>query len=164
VKWICERWPSFPFRFKFCFLCCFLCANEAIMVVPWMKEVRDNTSRRGGPTYAARSLPQYISAFAMRVLQSTNVCVKGEGERAWARIFKLFRTPGISSTELVDLFRICSFAGYSSLHYTAGTSTSNDIETKANESFNNGVFFDIKAKQTHSIVRKLFLKQSEHVR
>jgi hypothetical protein len=120
--------------------------------------------RVGGPIYAVRSLPQYISAFAMRVLQSTNVCVKGEGERAWARIFKLFRTPGISSTELVDLFRICSFAGYSSLHYTAGTSTSNDIETKANESFNNGVFFDIKAKQTRSIVRKLFLKQSEHVR
>ncbi len=41
---------------------------------PWMKEVRDKTWGRGGPTYAARSLPQYISAFATRVLQSTYVC------------------------------------------------------------------------------------------
>ncbi len=31
----------------------------------------------GGPTYAARSLSQYISAFATRVLQSTFVCVEG---------------------------------------------------------------------------------------
>jgi hypothetical protein len=31
-----------------------------------------------GPTYAAWSKPQYISAFAMRVLQSTYVYVKGE--------------------------------------------------------------------------------------
>jgi len=53
----------------------------------------------GGPTYAARSLPQYNSAFATRVLQSTYVCVKGE--KAWAWIFKLFRTSGINSTELV---------------------------------------------------------------
>jgi hypothetical protein len=53
----------------------------------------------GGPTYAARSLPQYISAFATRVLQSTYECVKGG--RAWARIFKLLRTPGIDSTELI---------------------------------------------------------------
>jgi hypothetical protein len=30
--------------------------------------------------YAARSLPQYISAFATRVLQSTYVCVKGKRE------------------------------------------------------------------------------------
>jgi hypothetical protein len=47
----------------------------------------------GGPTYAARTLPQYISAFATRVLQSTYVYV--EGERA--RIFKLLRTPGIAA-------------------------------------------------------------------
>jgi hypothetical protein len=32
----------------------------------------------GGPTYAARSLPQYISAFATRVLQCTSGCVQGE--------------------------------------------------------------------------------------
>jgi hypothetical protein len=45
-----------------------------------MKEVRDNTSGEGGPTYAAWSLPQYISAFTTRVLQSTYVCGKGERE------------------------------------------------------------------------------------
>ncbi len=56
--------------------------------------------RVGGPTYAARSKPQYISAFATRVLQSTYVYVRGN--RAWARILKLFRTPGISSTKLAD--------------------------------------------------------------
>jgi hypothetical protein len=46
-----------------------------------MKEVMDNTSsggELGGPTYAAWSKPQYISAFATRVLQSTYVYVKGE--------------------------------------------------------------------------------------
>jgi hypothetical protein len=32
----------------------------------------------GGPTFAARSLPEYISAFATRVLQSIPVCVKGK--------------------------------------------------------------------------------------
>jgi hypothetical protein len=45
-----------------------------------MKEGRDNTVHGvggGGPTYAARSLPQYISAFATRVLQSKCECVKG---------------------------------------------------------------------------------------
>jgi len=45
-------------------------------------------------------------------------------------------------------------------HYSYG----NDIETKANESFDNGVFFEIKAKWTRSIVRKLFLKRCKHVR
>ncbi len=54
---------------------------------PWMKEEKGIIHR--GPSYAARSLPQYISAFATRVLQFTYVCVKGE--RACARIFKLFR-------------------------------------------------------------------------
>ncbi len=42
-----------------------------------------------------------------------------KGERACARIFKLFRTPGINSTELVDWFRVFSFVGYSSLHMKA---------------------------------------------
>ncbi len=45
-------------------------------------------------------------------------------------------------------------------HYIYG----NDIETKANESFDNGVFFNIKAKRTPSIVRKLFLKPCSIVR
>jgi hypothetical protein len=44
------------------------------------------------------------------------------------------------------------------------TSNGNDIEIKANESFNNGVFFDIEATQTPSIVGKLFSKRSEHIR
>jgi hypothetical protein len=43
-------------------------------------------------------------------------------------------------------------------------SNGNASETKANESFDNGVFFDIEAKRTPSIVRKLFSKRSEHVR
>ncbi len=56
------------------------------------------------------------------------------------------------------------------------SSNGNASETKANESFDNGVFFDIEAntfeskqiifeaKQTRSIGRKLFSKRSEHVR
>ncbi len=78
---------------------------------------RDNTSRRGGPPTLPGLYLQYNSAFATRVLQSTHICVKGE--RASARIFKLFRTQGINSTELVDWFRVCSFVGYSSLHMQA---------------------------------------------
>jgi hypothetical protein len=44
------------------------------------------------------------------------------------------------------------------------TSNGNASETKANESFDNGVFFDIEAKRTPSIVSKLFSKRSEHIR
>jgi hypothetical protein len=40
-------------------------------------------------------------------------------------------------------------------------SNGNASETKANESFDNGVFF--KAKRTPSIVSKLFSKRSEHI-
>jgi hypothetical protein len=43
-------------------------------------------------------------------------------------------------------------------------SNSNASETKANESFDNGVFFDIEAKRTPSLESKLFLKRSEHIR
>jgi hypothetical protein len=43
------------------------------------------------------------------------------------------------------------------------SSTGNASKTKANESFDNGVFFYIKAKQTPSIVSKLFSKGSEHI-
>ncbi len=45
-----------------------------------------------------------------------------------------------------------------------GDSNGNASETKANESFDNGVFFDIEAKRTPSIVSKLFSKRSEHIR
>ncbi len=43
-------------------------------------------------------------------------------------------------------------------------SNGNASETKANESFDNGVFFDIEAKRTASTISKLFSKQSEHIR
>ncbi len=43
-------------------------------------------------------------------------------------------------------------------------SNGNASETKANESFDNGVFFYIEAKRTPSIVRKLFSKRSKHIR
>ncbi len=42
-------------------------------------------------------------------------------------------------------------------------SNGNASETKANESFDNGVFFDIEAKRTPSLVSKLFSKRSEHI-
>ncbi len=44
------------------------------------------------------------------------------------------------------------------------SSNGNASETKAKESFNNGVFFDIEAKRTPSIVSRLFSKRSEHIR
>ncbi len=77
-------------------------------IIAKLKVLTTDEGRKGsyiegeGPTYAARSKPQYISAFATRVLQSAYVYVTGE--RAWARIFKLFRTPGINSTKLADWF------------------------------------------------------------
>ncbi len=43
-------------------------------------------------------------------------------------------------------------------------SNGNASKTKANKSFDNGVFFDIEAKRTPSIVSKLFSKRSEHIR
>ncbi len=43
-------------------------------------------------------------------------------------------------------------------------SNGNASETKANECFDNGVFFDIEAKRTPSILSKLFSKRSEHIR
>ncbi len=36
-------------------------------------------------------------------------------------------------------------------------------KTKANESFDNGVFFDIEAKRTRSTVGKFISKRTEHV-
>jgi hypothetical protein len=39
-----------------------------------------------------------------------------------------------------------------------------DIEMKANESFDNGVFFDTEAKRTPSLVSKLFSKRNKHIR
>ncbi len=50
------------------------------------------------------------------------------------------------------------------LEYTVLSSNGNASETKANESFDNGVFFDIEEKRTPSIISKLFSKRSEHIR
>ncbi len=44
----------------------------------------------------------------------------------------------------------------------AESSNGNASKTKANESFDNGVFFYIEAKRTPSIESKLFSKRSEH--
>ena len=44
------------------------------------------------------------------------------------------------------------------------SSNGNASETKANEIFDNGVFFDIEAKWTPSLESKLFLKRSEHIK
>ncbi len=69
---------------------------------PWMKEAMDNTSRVG----VCLRCPVFISVhFSLRNEGSSEYirCVKGE--RAWARIFKLFMTPGINSTELVHWSR-----------------------------------------------------------
>ncbi len=54
---------------------------------------------------------------------------------------------------------------YTSRHFSRiWSSNGNASETKATESFDNGVFFDIEAKQTPSIVSKLLSKRSEHIR
>jgi hypothetical protein len=49
-------------------------------------------------------------------------------------------------------------------HLSGEGSNDNNIETKANVIFDNGIFFDIEAMRTRSIARKLFLKRSEHIR
>ena len=59
----------------------------------------------------------------------------------------------IDNSVLLGCFHICTIC-----------SNGNASETKANESFDNGVFFDIEAKRTPSIVSKLFSKRSEHIR
>jgi hypothetical protein len=43
------------------------------------------------------------------------------------------------------------------------TSNGKASETKANGSFDNGVFFDIEGKRTPSKVSKLFSKRSQHM-
>jgi hypothetical protein len=48
--------------------------------------------------------------------------------------------------------------------YAYPTSNDNGSETKAKESFDNSVFFDIEAKRTPLLESKLFFKRSEHIR
>ncbi len=45
-----------------------------------------------------------------------------------------------------------------------GPSNCNASETKANESFDNGVFLDIEAKGTPSLENRLFSIRSKHIR
>jgi hypothetical protein len=56
------------------------------------------------------------------------------------------------------------FCNMDVLYGGLGISNGNARETKANESFDNGVFFDIEAKRTPSKVSKLFSKRSKHIR
>ncbi len=53
---------------------------------------------------------------------------------------------------------------FSTAACAAPGSNGNDIKTKANKIFENGVFFYIDAKRTLLIVSKLFSKRSEHMR
>ncbi len=68
-----------------------------------MKEERDNTWGGGGlPTLPGL----YLSTFQPSQRGFFRVHTFVWRERAWARIFKLFRTPVINSMELVDWFCI----------------------------------------------------------
>ncbi len=60
----------------------------------------------------------------------------------------------------IVLLTVCNISPFQVVLHRNG----NASETKANESFDNGVFFNIEAKRTPSIVSKLFLKRSEHIR
>ncbi len=69
----------------------------------------------------------------------------------WTRSIRVVRALAINA-------RVATVLG------TIPASNGNASETKANESFDNGVFFYIEAKRTPSIVSKLFSKRSEHIR
>ncbi len=70
-------------------------------------------------------------------------------------------TTGTSGdTKSLSLFQ-SSCVCESPVDLTDGSSNGNASETKANESFDNGVFYDIEAKGTPSIESELFSKRSE---
>jgi hypothetical protein len=95
-----------------------------------------------GPSYNMQEVPG--STLIMRAVHVYT------GPLSWKAIDK--------ETRGVDL------PHHQSLPGRAPSSNGNASETKANESFDNGVFFDNEAKQTPSIISKLFLKPSEHIR
>jgi hypothetical protein len=64
----------------------------------------------------------------------------------------------------VMIIGFCLNRGILSVYRSVDGSNGNASETKANESFDIGDFFDIEAKRTPSIVSKLFSKRSEHIR
>ncbi len=68
----------------------------------------------GGPTYAARSLPQYNSAFATRVLLSTYVC---GGRESLSTNFKAFIASSINSTEFVETSILLLYSHYATNHH-----------------------------------------------
>jgi hypothetical protein len=90
---------------------------------------------------------------------------RGVHSTAWGEINALVNPQDMNQQE-------CSHTGLKKLvcrlwideRENVGISNGNANETKANESFDNGVFFDIEAKRTPSKVSKLFSKRSEHIR
>jgi hypothetical protein len=82
-----------------------------------------------------------------------------------------FRPPGSGHCGVDTSMNSTGFCSVDTLRSSEGSSgntvmwvsNSNGIEAKQRESFDNGDFFDIKAKQTRSLVRNLFPKQCEHV-
>ncbi len=54
---------------------------------------------------------------------------------------------------MLNIKKFKNFKGFNFLYVVL---TSNGNATKANESFDNGVFFDIEAKRTRATVSKLF--------
>jgi hypothetical protein len=94
-------------------------------VQPWMKEERDNTSRRGGPTYAAQSKPQYISASQRGFFRvHTSMWREREPEPEFSNFF---RTPDINSTKLEIGFGNPLFSCYTRTTTYAGGTDSLEI-------------------------------------
>ncbi len=71
------------------------------------------------------------------------------------RFFRLHEQTSPTSVHLQKMYKITFYKGW--------VRNGNNIETKANESFDNGVFFNIDTKRTPSLVSKLFSKRSEHI-
>ncbi len=67
----------------------------------------------------------------------------------------------ISLYHVIEEHRVVAASMKNPLELRQNTSNGNDIETNANESFDNVLFFDIVAKRTRSKVSKLFLLRNE---
>jgi hypothetical protein len=101
--------------------------------------------------------------------------LKGQGLKIFNFMFHscvIFPPPSDSSINGIQKL-INNLQGYVNLNVPShqirsvvwlGSSNGNASKTKANESFDSGVFFYIEAKRIPSIVNKLFSKQSEHIR
>ncbi len=72
---------------------------------------------------------------------------------------------GVGRSKPIFLFASVGGGGLAACCFMNGAiSNGNASETKANESFDNSVFFDIETKRTPLLEIKLFLKRSEHIR